>query len=43
MAPMGDRKRAYRVLVRIPEEKRTLGRPRYRWEDNIEMDPQEVG
>ena len=26
-----------------PEEKRPLGRPRRRWEDNITMDLQEVG
>ena len=25
-----------------PEGKRPLGRPRYRWEDNIKMDLQEV-
>jgi hypothetical protein len=34
---------AYRVLVRKPERKRPLGRPRRRWEDNIRMDLQEVG
>jgi len=28
--------------VGIPEGKRTLGRPRRRWEDNIKMDHQEV-
>jgi hypothetical protein len=33
----------YRVLVEKPEEKRPLGRPRGRWEDNIKMDLQEVG
>ena len=33
----------YRVLVGQPEEKRPLGRPRRRWEDNIKMDLQEVG
>jgi len=33
----------YRVLVGKPEEKRPLGRPRRRWEDNIKMDLQEVG
>jgi hypothetical protein len=33
----------HRVLVREPEEKRPLGRPRHRWEDNIKMDLQEVG
>ena len=26
-----------------PEEKRPLGRPRRRWEDNINIDLQEVG
>ena len=33
----------YRVLVGKPEEKRPLGRPRRRWEDNIKLDLQEVG
>ena len=33
----------YRVLVGKPEGKRPLGRPRRRWEDNIQMDLQEVG
>jgi len=31
------------VLVGKSEGKRPLGRPRRRWEDNIEMDLQEVG
>jgi hypothetical protein len=39
---MGDRKGIYRVMVGKPEEKRPLGRPRRRWEDNIKMDLQEV-
>jgi hypothetical protein len=39
---MGERG-VYRVLVGKPEEKRPLGRPRRRWEDNIKMDLQEVG
>jgi hypothetical protein len=26
-----------------PEGKRLIGRPRFRWEDNIKMDLQEVG
>jgi hypothetical protein len=30
----------YRVLVGKPEGKRPLGRPRRRWENNIEMDLQ---
>jgi len=33
----------YRVLVRKPEGKRPLGRPRRRWVDNIRMDLEEVG
>jgi hypothetical protein len=39
----GERRGAYRVLVVKPEEKRPLGRPRHRWEDNIKMDLREVG
>jgi hypothetical protein len=34
---MGDRKGAYRVLGRGSDGKRPLGRPRFRWEDNIKM------
>jgi hypothetical protein len=34
---------AYRLLVGKPEGKRPLGRPRYRWVDNIRMDLGEVG
>ena len=33
----------YRVLVRKPEEKRSLGTTRRSWEDNIKMDLREVG
>jgi hypothetical protein len=36
-------KGAYRILVGRPKGRRPLGRPRYRWEDNIKMDLQEVG
>ena len=39
---MGQGRGMYRVLVRKPEGKRSLGRPRRRWEDNIMMDLQEV-
>ena len=39
----GEDKGVHRVLVRKPERKRPLGRPRRRWEDNIKMDLQEVG
>ena len=40
---MGEEKGVYRVLVRKPEGKRKLARPRRRWVDNIRMDLQEVG
>jgi len=39
---MGERRGVYRVLVRKPEGKRPLERPRRRWEDNIKMDLHEV-
>jgi len=37
VARMGERRGVYRVLVRKPEGKRPLGRPRRRWEDNIKI------
>jgi hypothetical protein len=39
---MGEKRNAYRILVRKPEEKRPLGRPRRMWEDNIKMDLREI-
>jgi hypothetical protein len=43
VACMEERRNIYGVLVVKPKGKRTLGRPRCKWEDNIEMDFQEVG
>ena len=43
VARMGEGRGVYRVLVRRPEERRPLGRPRRRWEDNIRTDLREVG
>ena len=43
VALMGERRGLYRVLAGKPEGRRTLGRPRRRWEDNIKMDLREVG
>ena len=40
---MGEGRGVHNVLVGKPEGKRSLGRPRRRWEDNIKMDLQEVG
>jgi hypothetical protein len=38
---MREKRGVYRVLAGKPEGKRPLGRPRHRWENN--MDLQEVG
>jgi hypothetical protein len=43
VARMRKRKGVYRVLVGKPEGKSPLGRLRRSWEDNIKLDPQEVG
>ena len=40
---MVEERVVYRVLVGKQGGKRTLGRPRRRWVDNIRMDLQEVG
>jgi hypothetical protein len=42
VARMGEKRNAYRLLVRKPEGKRPLGRPRHRWMDNIKMVPLEI-
>jgi hypothetical protein len=39
---MGEKRNAYRILVGTPEGKRSLGRPRRRWVDNIKMDLREI-
>jgi hypothetical protein len=38
---MGEVRNAYKILVRKPERKRPLGRPRHRWEGIIGMDLRE--
>jgi hypothetical protein len=43
VARMGNRRGVYRVLMGKPKGKRSLGRPRRRWEANIKIDLQEVG
>jgi hypothetical protein len=43
VAHMGEVRGAYSVLVRRPEGRRPLGRPRRRWKDNIKMDLREIG
>ena len=38
---MGERRGAYKILVEKPE-RRSLGRTRRRWEDNIKVDLKQV-
>jgi hypothetical protein len=40
---MGEKRKAYRILVGKPEGRRPLGRPRHRWVDNSKMDLRETG
>jgi hypothetical protein len=37
LAHMGVRRNGCRILVGTPEGKRSVGRPRCRWEDNIKL------
>jgi hypothetical protein len=41
VAHMGDMRNAYNILAGKREGKRSLGRSRYRWEDNIRTDLKE--
>jgi hypothetical protein len=40
---MGEKRNVYRLLVGKPEGKRSLGRPRHSWVDNINIDLVEIG
>jgi hypothetical protein len=42
-ARLEEIRNAYKILVGKPEGKRSFGRPRRSWENNIRMDPREVG
>jgi hypothetical protein len=39
---MGELRNGYNILVGQPGEKRPLGRPKHRKEDNIKMDLEEI-
>jgi hypothetical protein len=43
VARMGEKRGVHRVLVGKHEGKRSLERPRRRWEDTIKMDLHKVG
>jgi hypothetical protein len=43
VARMGEKRKAYGLLIGKAERKRSLGRPRHKWVTNIRMDLGEVG
>jgi hypothetical protein len=43
VARISKKRNEHKLLVRKPEGKRPLGRPRFRWVDNIRNDLGEVG
>jgi hypothetical protein len=43
MACMGEERNVYRVLVGKPDGNRSLGRLRYRWDDEIRMHLGKIG
>jgi hypothetical protein len=43
VAPMGEKRNAYRILLGKPEGKKPQGRPGRRWASNIKMDLREIG
>jgi hypothetical protein len=38
---MGD-ENSYKILIRKPERKKPIGRPRCRWDDSIKIDHKEI-
>jgi hypothetical protein len=40
---MGEIRNAYKIFIGKAEEKRSFGRTRRRWKDNIRMDVREIG
>ena len=40
---MGEYRSTFIFLTGTPAGKRPLGRPRYKWEDNIRVDLKEIG
>jgi hypothetical protein len=43
VSKMVEKRNAYRILVGKSEGKRSLGKPRRRWVDNIKIDLREMG
>jgi hypothetical protein len=40
---VGEKRKAYGILMGKPEGKRPLGKPRRRWVDNIKIDLRQIG
>jgi hypothetical protein len=40
---MEEMRNAYKILAGKLQDKKSLGRPRSRWEDNIKMDLKDIG
>jgi hypothetical protein len=40
---MREKRNAYGILVKKPEGKKPLGRPRHRWVDHIKIDLRDIG
>ena len=40
---MEEGRSAFKILIGTPTGKRPLGRPSYKWENNIRMDLKEIG
>ena len=40
---MEEGRSVFKILIGTPAGKRSLGRSRHRWEDNIRMDLKEIG
>jgi hypothetical protein len=43
VARVGEMRHAYRISLGKTKEKKPLGKPRRRWDDNLKMDLQEMG
>jgi hypothetical protein len=43
VARFGEIKNAHKILVRMPEGKRPLGRPRRRWLENVKIYLRDIG
>jgi hypothetical protein len=40
---MGEERNVYRILMGMPERRRSIGRPRRRWEDGIRINLRKFG